>query len=385
VTKADEPSKKPSLFLRFFVIILLVGAMVGALAYVKYGQIQGMIAQGSIPPPPISVTVAEARTEKWNKRIMAIGTLVASQGVDISSEVGGIVRQINFKSGQEVQESTLLLQLDDQTEIASLNSAKAQYLSDNSQYQRLLKLKNQSFVTKNDLDTQAGLVDIARSQIGVAEAALEKKGITAPFSGKLGIRQVDVGEYLAPGTPVVTLQSVDKLLLDFTLPESNFKDLAVGQSIDFKVRSYPEKTFKAKISAWNPMLDEDTRNVTIRAEVNNKQRQLAPGMFAEMQVTSTKRMTVLNVPETAIFYNIYGEAVYVLENQKDSGGEDNPDYRLAARQVKVAYRTNGQAGVSEGLAEGDLVVTAGQLKLYPSLKVTIVDDVPDYQATNGSN
>ena len=379
--KADEPPKRPSLFLRFFVIILLVGAMVGALAYVKYGQIQVMIAQGSTPPPPISVTVAEAKSEQWNKRIMAIGTLVASQGVDISSEVGGIVRQINFKSGQEVKAGTLLIQLDNQTEIASLKSAEAQYQSDNSQYQRLLKLNNQSFVTKNEIDTQVGLVEVARSQIGVAEAALEKKSISAPFSGKLGIRGVDVGEYIGPGTPIVTLQAIDQLLLDFTLPESNFKDLAIGQSIDFKVRSYPDKTFKAKISAWNPKLDEDTRNATIRADVDNRQRQLAPGMFAEMQVTSTKRIPVLKVPETAIFYNIYGEAVYVLENPEDSGIEDKPNYRLAARQVKVAYRKNGEAGVSDGLADGDLVVTAGQLKLYPSLVVTIVDDVPDYQAS----
>ena len=379
--KADESPKRPSLFLRFLVIILLIGAMVGALAYVKYGQIQVLAEQGSIPPPPISVTVAVAKTEQWNKRIKAIGTLVASQGVDISSEVGGIVRAINFKSGQEVQSGTLLLQLDDQTEVASLKSAKAQYLSDNSQYQRLLKLKNQSFVTRNDLDTQAGLVDIARAQIGVAEAALEKKGIVAPFSGKLGIRQVDVGEYIAPGTPIVTLQSVDKLLLDFTLPESNFKDLAVGQSINFKVRSYPDKTFKAKIAAWDPRLDENTRNVTIRAEVNNKQRQLAPGMFAEMEVTSTKRMAVLVVPETAIFYNIYGEAVYVLEKPEATEEDKDPGYRLAARQVDVAYRSNGIAGVSQGLKDSDQVVTAGQLKLYPSLKVTIVDDVPEYQSS----
>ncbi len=373
----ETPPKKPSLILRFLFILLLLGAMIGALAYVKMGQIQDMVAQGSIPPPPISVTVAEAKSEQWHKRIMAIGTLVASQGVDISSEVAGIVRNINFESGQEVKSGTRLLQLDNQTEIASLESARAQYESDNNQYQRLLKLKNQSFVTKNDLDTQAGLVDVARSQIGVAKAALEKKSIDAPFSGKLGIREVDVGEYVAPGTPIVSLQSVDKLLLDFTLPESNFNDLAVGQSINFKVRSYADRIFKARIKAWNPMLDENTRNVTIRAEVNNKNRQLAPGMFAEMKVTSTHKVAVLGLPETAIFYNIYGEAVYVLEKSEISDDNPVPDYRLAARQVKVAFRANGKVGISDGIKEGDLVVTAGQLKLYPSLKVAIVDDVTD--------
>ncbi len=377
MSKDKIAKRKPSLLLRLFVVLLLVGAMVAALAYVKYGQIQVMMAQGSVPPPPISVTIAEAKAEQWNKRIMAIGTLVASQGVDISSEVGGIVRKINFESGKSVKSGTLLLQLDNQTEVASLKSAQAQYESDNSQYQRLLKLKNQSFVTKNDLDTQAGLVDIAKSQIGVARAALEKKSITASFSGQLGIRQVDVGEYIAPGTPIVSLQSVDKLLLDFTLPESNFNELAVGQTIDFKVRSYPDRTFLAKIKAWNPMLDENTRNVTIRAEVNNRQRQLAPGMFAEMEVTSTRKVSVLSLPETAVFYNIYGEAVYVLEKQGATENDPQPDYRLAARQVKVAYRSKGEVGISQGINKGDLVVTAGQLKLYPSLKVAIVRDVPD--------
>ena len=330
MSEAEHSTKKPSLILRLFVILLLVGAIVGSLAYVKYGQIQVMAAQGSIPPPPISVTVAEAIPEQWSKRILAIGSLVASQGVDISSEVGGIVRSINFKSGEEVKAGKLLVQLDNQTEIASLASSKAQYEADNSQYQRLLKLKNQSFVTKNDLDTQAGLVDVARSQIGVARAALAKKSISAPFSGKLGIRQVDVGEYLAPGTPIVSLQSVDKLLLDFTLPESNFNQLAVGQAINFKVRSYPDQVFKASVTAWNPKLDENTRNINIRAEVDNRQRKLAPGMFAEMQVTSTQQMSVLSLPETSIFYNIYGEAVYVLEKPEATDEDPDPDYRLCS-------------------------------------------------------
>ncbi|MCP4431982.1 MAG: efflux RND transporter periplasmic adaptor subunit, partial [Gammaproteobacteria bacterium] len=288
---------------------------------------------------------------------------------------GGIVRTINFESGQSAKSGSLLVQLDNQTEKASLKSAQAQYESDNSQYQRLLKLKNQSFVTKNDLDTQAGLVDVAKSQIGVATAALEKKSVTAPFSGKLGIRQVDLGEYIAPGTPIVSLQAVDALLLDFTLPESNFKDLVVGQSIDFKVRSYPDRVFKAQIKAWNPMLDANTRNVSVQAEVDNRKELLAPGMFAEMDVTSNRKISVYSLPETTIFYNIYGEAVYVLETDQSDNNNLNPDYRLAARQVKVAYRDNGKVGILQGIQEGDLVVTAGQLKLYPSLKVAIVEDV----------
>ncbi len=374
--ETEHSTKKPRLILRLFLVLLLVAAIAGGLAYVKFGQIQVMVAQSSITPPPISVTVAEAKAEKWQKRILAIGTLVASQGVDISSEVGSIVRSINFDSGEEVKAGKLLLQLDNQTEVASLESSKAQYEADNSQYQRLLKLKNQSFVTKNDLDTQAGLVDVARSQIGVAEAALAKKSISAPFPGKLGIRLVDVGEYLAPGTAIVSLQSVDKLLLDFTLPESNFKELAVGQLISFKVRSYPDTKFNARIKAWNPKLDENTRNITIQAEVNNKGRKLAPGMFAEMAVTSTQRIDVLSVPETSIFYNIYGEAVYVLEKQEATEEDADPDYRTFG--FSLGYSDEKQFFI-QAITENSPADEAG---LTPGISVIRLNNL-DF--TNGSS
>ena len=293
MSESDQSSKKPKLWLRIFFVLLILLAMTGALGYKKFMQIQTMMAQGNVPPPPISVTVAVAKAQEWNKRIKAIGTLVAGQGVDISSEVDGIVTSINFNSGEDIKVGKLLVELDSRSELALLASAKARYVSDNSQYQRLVKLKDKEFVTKNDLDTQAALVDIAKSQIGVAEAVLAKKSIDAPFSGKLGIRQIDLGEYIAPGTSIVTLQSIDQLLLDFTLPESNFRDLAVGQSVSFKVRSFPQQTFTGLVTAWNPLLDENTRNVTIRAEVDNKDRRLAPGMFAEIEVESTQTLAPL--------------------------------------------------------------------------------------------
>ena len=383
MTNTETTVRKPRLFLRIFVVLILGAAIAGGLGYKKYLQIGVLAAQGSVPPPPISVTVASAESSEWHKRIKAVGTLVASQGVDLSTEVAGIVNTIHFDSGQEIKKGALLLELNNQTELATLGQAQAKFDSDNSQYQRLLKLKDQSFVTKNDLDTQSALVDISRAQISVAEVALSKKNITAPFSGKLGIRLIDIGEYITPGMSLVTLQSVDKLLLDFTLPESNFTDLAVGQRISFKVKSFPGTAFSAEIKAWSPLLDESTRNVTIQAEVDNRKRQLTPGMFAEMEVTSAQKMPVITVPETAIFYNIYGEAVYVLEKQAESTDEA-PDYRLAARQVRVAYRDNGQVGIISGIKPGDLAVTSGQLKLYPSLRVTIVDDPPEFEAANAS-
>ncbi len=381
VTEQSSNAAKPRLWLRLIMVILLLVTITGALAYKKTLQIQEQIAQGSQLPPPISVTVAQARPDTWNRRIRAVGTLVAFQGVDITTEESGIVTAINFKSGDEVESGTLLIDLDNRTEMANLESARAQYESDNSQYQRLLKLKDQSFVTKNDIDTQQSLVDIAEARINVAKTALSKKRIYAPFSGRLGIRQVDLGEYIAPGGVIVTLLSLDRLYLDFTLPESNFKDLVRDQLIDFKVRSYPERTFSARVETWNPQLDANTRNITIRAIVDNRERLLAPGMFADMQVRSRRQESVLTVPETSIFYNIYGQAVYILEKPEATENDPDPDYRLAARQVEVAYRSEGVAGISSGIEAGDTVVTSGHLKLYPNLRVAIVDDVPEYHSS----
>ena len=379
----SEQSRTPNprLWLRLLLVLLLLAAIAGGLGYRKYQQIQQTIAAVSQVPPPISVTVATAEAAAWQRRVHAIGSLVAFQGVDVTTEVSGVITAINFDSGQRIEAGTLLVELDNRTETANLEAAQARLASDSSQYQRLLKLKDQKFVTTNDVDTQAALVDISKAEVRVAEVALAKKRIYAPFSGKLGIRQVDLGAYVAPDDNIVTLLSLERLYLDFTLPEANFNDLVNDQVVEFRVRSYPDRVFSARVEAWNPQLDVNTRNVAIRAVVKNKDGLLAPGMFADISLFSQRKQDVITIPETAVFYNIYGEAVYVLETEPGSDAAAEPDYRLAARQIHVLYRREGIAGVSSGLDAGDLVVTSGQLKLYPSLRVSIVDDVADYRST----
>ena len=377
----QSSTRKPRLWLRLLLVLLLIAAMVGGLAYQKYLQIQQQIAQGSQAPPPISVTVATAEDAMWESRVGAIGSLVAFQGVNVTTEVSGVITSITFDSGNIIAKNKLLVELDNRTEMANLEATRARLASDSSQYKRLLKLKDQSFVTQNDIDSQAALVDISEADVRIAQVALDKKRIYSPFSGKLGIRQVDLGQYVAPGDNIVTLLSLERLYLDFTLPEANFNDLVDKQSLEFKVRSYPDQLFKAQVEAWNPQLDVNTRNVTIRAIVDNQLGSLAPGMFADISLNSQRQLPVVTVPETSIFYNIYGEAVYVLELQPATEGVAEPDNRLAARQVNVLYRRDGIAGVKSGLVAGDVVVTSGQLKLYPSLRVSIVDDVAEYQST----
>jgi membrane fusion protein (multidrug efflux system) len=379
---SEQPTtRKPRLWLRLLLVLMLVAAMVAALGYQKYLQIQQQIAQGGQAPPPISVTVATAEDTMWESRVAAIGSLVAYQGVNVTTEVSGVITSITFDSGNKIAKNKLLLELDNRTEMANLEAARARLASDSSQYQRLLKLKDQSFVTQNDIDTQAALVDISEADVRIAQVALDKKRIYSPFSGRLGIRQVDLGEYVAPGDNIVTLLSLERLYLDFTLPEANFNDVVDRQSLEFKVRSYPDQLFKARVEAWNPQLDVNTRNVTIRAIVDNRKGLLAPGMFADITLNSERQQPVVTVPETSIFYNIYGEAVYVLELQPATEGVVEVDNRLAARQVNVLYRRDGIAGVRSGLVAGDVVVTSGQLKLYPSLRVSIVDDVAEYLST----
>jgi membrane fusion protein (multidrug efflux system) len=379
---SEQPvTRKPRLWLRLLLVLMLVAAMAGGLAFQKYLQIQQQIAQGSKAPPPISVTVATAEDAMWESRVAAIGSLVAFQGVNVTTEVSGVITSINFDSGNRIAQNKLLVELDNRTEMANLEAARARLASDSSQYKRLLKLKDQSFVTQNDIDTQAALVDISEADVRIAQVALDKKRIYSPFSGKLGIRQVDLGQYVAPGDNIVTLLSLERLYLDFTLPEANFNDLVDQQSLEFKVRSYPDQLFKARVEAWNPQLDVNTRNVTIRAIVDNQRGLLAPGMFADISLNSQRQLPVVTVPETSIFYNIYGEAIYVLELQPATEGVAEADNRLAARQVNVLYRRDGIAGVRSGLVAGDVVVTSGQLKLYPSLRVSIVDDVAEYQST----
>lgn len=382
VSNNPVKKRKPRLWLRLFLVLMLMAAIAGSLGYKKFLQLQALDAQADQAPAPISVTVATAEQARWKRQIIAIGTLVASQSVDITSEVAGVVRSIKFQSGEEISKLALMFELDNRSEMAALELAKTQFNADQRQHKRLLKLKDQAFVTQTDIDAQAALVEVAGARINVAKAELSKKSIFAPFSGKLGIRQVNIGEYIAPGTTVVSLQSLDNLFLDFTLPERNFKDLTVGQSISFKVRSYPDRSFKARVQTWNPELDANTRNISIRATVGNRKRLLAPGMFAQMKVGSKQRQSVVTLPETSIFYNIYGEAVYVLEESEPTDAALGPDYRLAARQVQVAYRNNGVVGISDGVDAGDIVVTSGQLKLYPSLRVVIVDDVPEFKASN---
>lgn len=380
MSNPDNNTAKPRIWLRIFLVLMLLIATAATLGYKKFQQIQEMAEQGSLPPPPISVTVGTAVPAEWNRQVKAVGTMVAHERVAITSEIDGVIKSIYFSSGQEVVEASLLVELDNRTELASLEAARARLSADKSRYQRLLKLRDQSFASSNDIDDQAALVEISEAEVNVARAALDKKRIFAPFSGKLGLRQVDHGEFVSPGEVIVSLQSLDKLLLDFSLPESNYQDLAVNQLVHFKVRSYPDRVFEAKVQAWNPVLDESTRNISVRAEVDNHERLLAPGMFAEMQVTSKRKQPVLTMAETAIFYNIYGEAVYILEKIDSDSETAESGYRLAARQVKVAYRQDGVAGISEGINAGDQVVTAGQLKLYPGLRVAVVDDVPEFGA-----
>jgi membrane fusion protein, multidrug efflux system len=378
---SDKKSqRKPSIILRLFLVVLLVAAIVGVLAYIKIVQIGELTAQAAKSPPAIKVEVEVVKPQNWQSKIKAVGSLVAVAGVDLTSETSGTIVELNFQSGQKVAKGDVLLTLEHSEELARVKSAEAQLESSESQYKRTLK--NKKYVSELDLDGIKAKLDAARASFEVVNAALAKKTIKAPFSGTLGISQVEVGDFLSPGKVIVNLANTERLYVDFTLPERFYKEIAKGQELDFRVTSYPDKTFRATVVAWNPEINKSTRTAEVRAIADNQSGLLAPGMFAEIELIGSSSVEVLSVPETAIFYNIYGEAIYVLKAGSDAksdtsgaNGKSAADsYILESRKVEVLYRKDGKAGVVSGLKVDDKVVTSGQLKLYPGLKVVPVAD-----------
>ena len=371
---SDKANKKPRLWLRLLLVMLLVALIAGALGFIKYRQIQELILQSSVPKAPVKVEAAQVKTRKWPRRLKAIGSLKSLQGVELSSEVGGVVRKINFRSGQKVKAGEILLELNDELELAQIKTARARLSAAQSRHRRTKKLKGKKYVSEFELDEVISALNVARAELASAEASLAKRSITAPFAGILGIKNVDKGDYISPGVNIVSLQSIDKLYLDFTLPEQFYHEVKKGQTVWFKVKSDPDKTFSGKVSVWDPILHDTTRNLNVRAIVDNAASQLAPGMFAQIVLETDIQTEVMAVPETAIFYNIYGESVYVLAKDKDNA-KSQETYILESRQVKVLYRKDGMAGITKGLHSKDMVVTSGQLKLYPGLDVAIANNV----------
>lgn len=351
---------------RLIVVLLALGLFFGGIFGWKYYQQQQQAAQAAMPPPPATVAAAEVRTETWRSSLEAVGSLVAAQGIYVTNEIAGLIEAINFESGQQVEAGKLLLQLEDSVDQADLKGLLAEQKLAELQFERADRLLKKEMASRSTYDESLAQLENAQAKVAAKRAVIEKKQIRAPFSGLLGIRQVNLGEYLAPGSRVVLLQALDPIYVDYSLPERHFSSLAPGQTALITVQAYPGQYFKGRILAINPGIDPANRNVRVRAIFDNPNLRLRPGMFAEVRTLSPEQKRVLTVPQTAITYNPYGNMVFVIE-EKEGG--------LVVQQqlVQTGEVRGGRVEIVEGLQADDRVVSAGQMKLYNGQQVQISD------------
>jgi membrane fusion protein, multidrug efflux system len=356
---------------RMVIMLIAVGLVFGGIfgfQAFKGAMIKKFMSQMGAPPQTVSTAIAG--TQEWQPRIEAVGSLRALKGADLSLEVSGVVDSITFNSGDDVAEGALLLKLRDKDDIAKLHSLQATAEINEITYQRDLKQSRVQAVSQATVDTDAANVKNANAQVAEQQAVIEKKSLRAPFAGHLGIRLVDLGQYLSAGTLVVTLQALDPVYFDFFLPQQAVDRIQLGQQIMARVDTYANQTFPGEISAINPKIDTSSRNVQVRATLKNPDRKLLPGMYATVEIAAGQPQQRITLPQTAVAYNPYGATVYVIDDQgKDANGKP----RLIARQTFVATGdTRGdQVAILSGLKGGETIVTAGQIKLHNGSTVLI--------------
>jgi len=354
---------------------LLFGGIFGFQAFKARMMKKFMAAQG-IPVETVSTTKANAQA--WQTRLEAVGSLRAFRGADIAPEVSGIVSGIHFKSGQEVNSGDLLLELNADADIARLKSlqaladlARQTYVRDQQQF------KDQS-VSRATLDFDTANLKSAEAQVAEQKALVDKKFVRAPFAGRLGIRAVDLGQYLNAGTKIVTLQAIDPVYDDFYLPQKSITQIAIGQKVSVRADAFPGRAFDGEITAVNPKVEVDTRNVAIRARISNPKAMLLPGMFATTEIQVGKPKQYVTLPQTAVTYNPYGNTVFLVEIH-GTGPDGKPVLVAQEKFVKTGDTRGDQVAILDGVKPGDTVVTSGQIKLHGGTPVVINNTI---QPTN---
>lgn len=362
------------MFIMLGLVILLVVILAGGFAL----HIKKLIAS-SPKPGPQTVTATKVESLEWQPQIAAVGTVTPVRGVDVTTEIAGLVREINFKSGQTVQAGELLVQLNDDSDVAQLHSLQAAadlaatvLARDKAQFAAQAISQAQLDADNADLKSKHALVDQQK-------ALVEKKAIHAPFSGQLGITTVNPGQYLNPGDKIVSLEKIDPIYVTFYVPQKQVSGLSIGQNITLANEAFANESFAGKITAIDPKIDQTTRNVQLQATLPNTKHQLLPGMFGNVKVDMGDKKTYLTLPQTAVTYNPYGSTVFVLkaDDKKDAQKDDKGNTQLVAQQVFVTTGpTRGdQVAILTGLKAGDQVVTSGQIKLKNGTPVTIDNTV----------
>lgn len=353
---------------RLIIVLLLFGAAAGGVGYWKYQQFQMMTAKLTAPRPPAVIASARVEQEEWQPMLRAVGSLRARSGIEVTNEVPGIVSQIGFESGQSVEAGSVLLRLEDSVELATLQSLKADQRLAEVQYRRTSELMPKQAVSKAEFDIAKATYESAQAKVAQQQATVSKV-IRSPFSGILGIRQVDQGQFLPAGSAIVSLQALDPLYVDYSLPEREFSKIAPGQAVRLRVGAYPDELFTGSVSAIDAGVDEGSRSIQVRATIPNRDNRLRPGMFAEVETLLPNTGLVLTVPRTAISYNTYGNFAYVIVEDEKGG------LQVKRRQVETGAVREGRVVVTGGLAADERIVRAGLVKLRDGQPVTIDDSV----------
>jgi multidrug efflux system membrane fusion protein len=372
----DQPRTRPVRMIRWFIIIglllaLLVGGLVGFNAFRSH-----MVAQffANNKPPPTPVAIAEAKSEVIPNLLTAVGDLAAVHQVNVTSDVSGRITDIMFTAGTAVKAGSPLVQLFDAPEQGDLANFKAQAVVGQLSLDRAKQLAARQFGPQATVDQAQAAYDQANAGIAKTEAIISQKVVRAPFDGVLGVRHVEVGQFLTAGTQIVTLTDLSSIYANFTTTEKASATLKDGQTVRVVVDAYPGKVFEGKITTIEPQINTDTRNIRIQATIDNPDHVLKPGMFATTTVVLPNKPAVVTVPETAVDYTLYGDSVYLITEKKADDGKTS---LTAVRTfVRTGDRISGRAEILSGLKPGDRVVAVGQLKLQSGAPVALSTEAP---------
>ena len=358
---------------RMILMLVAVAVFIGGIAAVKTRQIQkGMKQNASFQPPPEAVTTIVAKQERWPESLTAVGSAVAVHGVTLSADLPGIVERLPFESGQLVKQGTVVAELDTRQERAQLAAAQAQLKLTTINLDRWAGLKEQGVAAQADYDKAVADKAQAEATVGEIQATIARKTIRAPFSGVLGIRQANLGQYLAAGAPIVPLQSLDPIYVHFSIPQQQMPFIRVGADVNVTTENDP-KGFAGKVTAVDSLIDPATRNVQVEATLRNPGGKLRPGMFVESRVHLGASEPVISLPASAINYAPYGNSVFVVKTMKNPAGKQ---YQGVEQQfVKIGSSRGDQVAITSGIEAGQQIVTSGVFKLRNGAAVQINNNV----------
>jgi membrane fusion protein (multidrug efflux system) len=358
---------------RMLIMLAVVGVFLVAIGSYKFLQIKAAIAAGAAwAPPPEAVTTIVAKDETWPATLSPIGTVAAVQGVMVSADLPGVVQAITFESGRHVHAGETLVRLDTSQEKAQLAAAAAQSDLARSNYDRAKQLLDKQVISQAEFDQSAATLKADEARVGEIRAVIERKQIRAPFDGTLGIRKANLGQYLAGGDPVVTLQSMDPVYVNFSVPQQHVGDLRLGAPVRVSADSLAGVP-RGRVTAVNSQVDESTRNVQVQATFDNPRGRLKPGMFVDVEVSVGASDHVITLPASAISYAPYGNSVFIVTDMKGPNGKT---YRgVEQRFVKLGAGRGDQVAVIAGVKAGDEVVTSGVFKLRNGAAVLVNNKV----------